>query len=300
MAVDFHVSQQPTAALEHMLTACSIEGLATALGGIVMYWWLVDWPEDATFLTEEERKVLIARLRIDRAEEAPMNRWDLKRVAGDWKIWVGTLMFFGIVNTNYATNFFIPTILKELGYSSAEAQVHSIPIYVVAAFFCLGTCYTSDRLKHRYGFVMFGVLFGFIGFVILLAQHGLSTGVKYMALFFIVSAGYIVQPISVSWLMNNVSGHYKRAFASAAQIGWGNAGGIVASNIFITSQAPYYQVGYGVSLALLLFTGVMTTVMYFGLKRENKKRDNGDRDGRLQGPDADNLGDDHPSFRYTY
>lgn len=209
-------------------------------------------------------------------------------------------MFFGIVNTNYSTNFFIPSILVEMGYKAVMAQVYTIPIYAAAAVFCLGLCYISDRVKHRYGFIMFGVLLGFIGYVILLAQRGLPVGAKYFALFCLVSAGYIVQPISVSWLMNNVGGHYKRAFASAAQIGWGNAGGIVASNIYITHESPYYTTGYSVSIALLLFTGIMSTVMFLGLMTENKKRSQGKRDYRLQLPDADNLGDDNPYFKFAY
>jgi len=49
------------------------------------------------------------------------------------------LMYGGIVNTNYATNYFNPTLLKELGYTSQSAQVHSIPLYVVASGFCLLT-----------------------------------------------------------------------------------------------------------------------------------------------------------------
>lgn len=263
-------------------------------------WWLVDWPEDATFLTEEERAVLVARLQIDRREEAKMDKWSTKRVFSDWKILIGTLMFFGIVNTNYSTNFFIPTILVEMGYTAVSAQVHSIPIYAVAAVFCLSFCYISDRVKHRFGFILFGVCLGCVGFIILLAQEGLPVGAKYFALFTLVSCGYIVQPISVSWLMNNVGGHYKRAFASAAQIGWGNAGGIVASNIFITTEAPYYKTGYGVSIGLLLFTGLMGCLMFILLRRENAKRAGGKRDYRLSEPDADNLGDDNPRFRFTY
>ena len=207
-------------------------------------------------------------------------------------------MYLGIVNVNYSTNYFNPTLLKELGYTSAMAQIHSIPLYVVAGFFCLTTCWLSGRFGTRYPFLMFGVLVGSIGFIILLAQGGLSPGVKYMALFFITSAGYIVQPMCVSWLQNNVGGHWKRAFAAGCQIGWGNAGGLVASNIFITKEAPRYPVGYGVCLGLLLMTGVFATIMLFGVKRENAKRDRGERDWRLSLPDVDNLGDDHPSYRF--
>lgn len=90
-----------------------------------------------------------------------------------------------------------------------------------------------------------------------------------------------------------------RAFTSGTMIGLGNGGGLIASNIFITTQAPYYRVGYGVSLALLLNTGLFATIFLFLLKRENKKRDAGLRDERLNAPDADNMGDDHPSFRFS-
>ena len=211
-----------------------------------------------------------------------------------------TLMFFGIVNTNYSTNFFIPTILVEMGYEAISAQVHTIPIYAVAAVFCLGFCWTSGRVKHRYGFIMFGILVGTIGYIMLLCQKSLPIGAKYFSLFLLVICGYIVQPLSVAWLMNNVGGHYKRAFASAAQIGWGNAGGIIASNIYFDSEAPYFQTGYGVSLGLLLMTGVMGTLMVLLLKRENQKRENGEKDYLLSGPDSDNLGDDNPRYRYNY
>jgi hypothetical protein len=34
-----------------------------------------------------------------------------------------TAMYFGIVALNYSTNNFNPTLLKELGYTSAAAQV---------------------------------------------------------------------------------------------------------------------------------------------------------------------------------
>jgi hypothetical protein len=55
--------------------------------------WIVDWPETAKFLTEEERALLIEKLSQD-SGEAKMNRLDkaaAKRIFTDWKIWVGTL-----------------------------------------------------------------------------------------------------------------------------------------------------------------------------------------------------------------
>ena len=108
------------------------------------------------------------------------------------------------------------------------------------------------------------------------------------------------QPVTVAWINNNTGGHYKRAVSSAMMIGFGNCGGLIASNIFITNQAPAYKVGYGVSLGLIWMCAIACIVLLLGVRAENRKRERGARDWRLASDDADNLGDDHPHFRFTY
>ena len=49
-------------------------------------------------------------------------------------------------------------------------------------------------------------------------------GVKYFALFLVVPGGYITQPITLAWVSNTMSGHYKRSVAAAVQVGFGNIG----------------------------------------------------------------------------
>lgn len=83
-------------------------------------------------------------------------------------------------------------------------------------------------------------------------------------------------------------------------VGFGNLGGITASNVFIGTEAPYYTTGYGVSLGMLWMCGICCVILFLGVRRENKRRARGERDWRLGGADADNLGDDHPRFRFTY
>ena len=90
--------------------------------------------------------------------------------------------------------------------------------------------------------------------------------------------------------------------AAAIQIGVGNCGGIVASNIFLSTEAPTYKTGFGSALAfLIVLCGGMAIVMFFGLKAENNKRDRGGRDYRHaeEVVDLGNMGDDHPDFRFT-
>ena len=211
-------------------------------------------------------------------------------------------MYFGIVNTGYSVSFFTPTILKQLGWTSYKAQYLSIPIYVTAAVVTLSIAILSDKLCHRYGFAMLGIAVATVGYGILLATDSVAVPVRYFALYMVTVGGYITQPIVLAWLANNMGGHYKRSISTAMQIGLGNAGGIVASNIFISNEAPSYPVGYGVSLGMLWLCGIACTILFIGLRLENRKRERGGRDDRytLDRDELENLGDDHPRFRYTY
>jgi hypothetical protein len=219
--------------------------------------------------------------------------------------WPEEAIYIGITVSGYATALFIPSIVVSLGCSGIQSQVHSIPIWIVAAVVTLGTSVLTDRLKHRDGFIMFGVVFSSIGYIILLCQGpikgGLNLHVRYMAVFFVTTGCYIVQPVAIVWMANNLSGHYKRAIGLAIQVGVGNIGGIIASNIFVVAEAPRYIVRYGVSLAMMLFCGLMSTVLAIGLMIENKMCAEGKRDYRLQLDESilNNMGDDDPRFRFS-
>ena len=68
-----------------------VEGLLTTIVGVASKWLLADWPEQAKFLADEERALLLAKL--NRSEGvAKMDRLDknaLRRILQDWKIWTG-------------------------------------------------------------------------------------------------------------------------------------------------------------------------------------------------------------------
>lgn len=300
-----------------------LEGLATIILAVIAKFIIVDWPESATFLTDDERALLLRRLAEDQGE-AQMNRMDkkaMKRTFSDPKIYLGypatftiypqlrlnanmdsPIMYFGIVNTGYAVSFFTPTILRQLGWTAIRAQAMSVPIYAVAMVITLSTALLSDRLAHRYAFTLAGVLIATMGYVLLLCQASIPVGARYFALFAITGGGYLTQPILMGWLSNNMAGHYKQSIASAMQIGFGNCGGLVASNVFFDSEAPTYKTGFGVSLGMAWVCGVSCMVFLVYLMRENRVRRKGGRDYRfgLEEEERTNLGDDYPGFRFTY
>ena len=208
--------------------------------------------------------------------------------------------YFGADHSASAVVSFQPTILRELGYTAAQAQIHTIPVFMVAFVLAITVAWFSDRVAHRYAFAMLGVSLAMIGWAIELAQAN-PVGARYFGMFVITSGVYIMMPILVVWNINNLGTGYKRVIGTAFQIGGGNCAALVSQNVFISKESPKYPTGFGVGLALNIIAGVCCTVLFFGLRAENKRRDQGKRDDRLALPldELSNLGDDHPTFRYT-
>ena len=213
------------------------------------------------------------------------------------------LGYFGADNTASSFASFQPTIVKSLGYTdSGDAQVHTIPVYMVALVCAMTAAYLSDRLSHRYSFCMLGVVFSIIGWAVQIVQVE-PAGVRYFALFLTLSGTYVLMPVLVVWLSNNMGGSFKRGVATAVQIGGGNTANFVSANVFIPSQSPRYPVAFSVGLGLQVMAGVACTVLMLGMRAENKRRDRRAAEkGSGEGWTAEEkmiLGDDHPDFRYT-
>ena len=100
-------------------------------------------------------------------------------------------MYLGIVTTGYGGSFFIPTILNQLGpgWTPVRSQIMSIPIYVVATVLVLVTAFLTDRLKHRFAFIIIGCCVATVGYAILLSMTRVPVGVRYAALFLVTGGG---------------------------------------------------------------------------------------------------------------
>lgn len=106
------------------------------------------------------------------------------------------LAYFGAEENISAITTFQPTVLKGLGFTSQAAQIHSIPIFMVAFVASLSFSYMSERLHQRYIFALFGTILTMAGLVIELAQPK-SAGVRYTGMYFITAGTYITMPIIV-------------------------------------------------------------------------------------------------------
>jgi hypothetical protein len=76
-----------------------IEGVATCLISFGLHFFIADFPEEAKFLTENERQFIISKLKDDAGDsENETLKWrNIVTVFKDWKIWMGGFMYFGLI-----------------------------------------------------------------------------------------------------------------------------------------------------------------------------------------------------------
>ena len=111
--------------------------------------------------------------------------------------------------------------------SASNAQLMTIPIYVVGMGATVITAFFSDRIQQRTPFIVGGFSFAVIGFIAQLAiPHPRYPGVTYVFLFFIATGLYCPFVCIVTLVGNNLAPSSKRAVGMAVLISLGNLGGI--------------------------------------------------------------------------
>ncbi|KIM26839.1 hypothetical protein M408DRAFT_330417 [Serendipita vermifera MAFF 305830] len=280
-----------------------IEGLVTVVIAFIAYWYMYDYPSTAKFLTADEREFVVERLKRDSTDLA--THYDKKFVfqaLTDWKCWLQVCVYIGVLIPVYAFSLFIPTIINELGYSAANAQLLSTPPYVAGCFFTVLIGIMSDNMKLRGPFVVLCASVAIAGYAILYATPAGHPGTAYAGT--VIAACGVFPSIAVvlAWAGGSAGGDVKRGTAIAMTIGIANLGGICSSFIYRTQDAPAFHIGHGTVIGSLLLSIVSSCIAMFTYHRLNKqKEEQCRREGidHSHAPRFREMGDASPLFRYT-
>ncbi|KAI1369227.1 major facilitator superfamily domain-containing protein [Xylaria arbuscula] len=290
-----------------------LEGLATVVVAVAAFFLLYDFPETASFLTEEERAFVIFRLKYQghmegkgedsaRVSEAEEFEWKYVWAAfKDWQIWVNLFVYWGIVCPLYGVSLFLPSIIKNLGYVSSTAQLLTVPIYVTASILAVVVAYISDRMGKRSPFVVGCLCVILVGYILCISTG--TPGVVYAGVFIAAAGIYPAFAGNITWLSNNLAGSYKRSAGMAIQIGAGNLGGAFASNFYRQRDSPRYILGHALELAFVSVGIIAASILIVNYMRINKRRAKIIREGGHNEFTPEELsaqGDRAVTFRYVY
>ncbi|KAH7324949.1 major facilitator superfamily domain-containing protein [Stachybotrys elegans] len=278
-----------------------LEGALTVLVSCFFWFLLPDFPEDVKWLSDDEKAFVTARLRLDQGKAVQNRNITLRDVANifkDYKVIIGGFMYFGLIVPAYSYAYFAPGIIRGYGYSPIQTQLHSVPPWAAAFGFSMLVAVISDKLQHRFSFIILCICVSLVGLGILTGVHD-NTELQYAALFLVTSGTYSAMPIIVCWFNMNLGGHHRRSVGSAWQVGFGNTGGIIATFAFQTFDAPFFRTGYSICLSFSALSILSCIIYFFACKKANLERDRhaGD-DQALTEDEKAEMGDLSPDYRY--
>ncbi|KAI0091669.1 MFS general substrate transporter [Irpex rosettiformis] len=256
-----------------------LEGLITVVASVASFFIIQDFPDTAKFLTEEERTFVVRRLQGDDRFSAGGEELRMKYILQsltDWKTWVGMFLLMGSDGALYAFSQFLPSIINQVCFKATPANLLTVPVYTVACIVTCGVGYYADRHGHRGIINIIFSCIGAAGYIILIASR--NAALSYVGVYLAACGIYPNIPNTIAWASNNLEGSIKRSVTLAMMIGFGNLNGAVSSNVYRGQDTPWYTLGHGIILMYISITIVCAILYRWLLKRENARRDRGERD----------------------
>ncbi|TFK44127.1 major facilitator superfamily domain-containing protein [Crucibulum laeve] len=275
-----------------------LEGLLTVTVAIFSYFYMHDDPDTASFLTAQEREYVVGMLKEETTRNSRFDKRYIWQAITDYKTYLQLGIQMGLLIPAQSISLFAPTIINELGYSAARAQLLIIPIFVAGCFMTIAVGIMSDRYKIRGPFIVGGCLVSLVGYIVLYTHKTPAAG--YIGAIIGSMGVYPTVPINLVWAGGNASGDLKRAVVIAMVLGIGNLGGLCAA--FIYFDGPKFHVGHGTIMAWLSLSIILSCIAMYDCHRSNKakeiicKRDNIDESRKEEFIE---MGDQSPLFRYA-
>jgi D-galactonate transporter len=238
-----------------------LEGLPSVLVGVLVFVLLPNGPKQARWLTPQERDLVLKGI-----EDEEASKFDLEKkhhfldAFKDYRVWALAVVYFCGVVCFYAVNFWMPTIIQELGIPKSDflmvGLISMIPWGLAAVAMVVWGAH-SDRTGERRWHAAGGLLVGIVG-LIGLALVGHSPVPSIIALS-LVTVG-ILAWVATFWSLPTA---FLSGTAAAAGIAWinsvGNLGGHFGPDLIGrirmatggASEAAFY------SLAAVAFLGAI-------------------------------------------
>jgi len=126
-----------------------MEGMPAILLGVIVYWALSDSPRDAAWLKGDERAWLLERLAREHSESA-IEKGNFWEVLISPRIWMLSLVYFGVSTTMYGVTLWLPSVIRSLsGLSYVWTGVVSALPFLVTAIAMVLVGMRSDRTGER-------------------------------------------------------------------------------------------------------------------------------------------------------
>lgn len=262
-----------------------IEGVVTVACGFGLYFLLPNYPHNSRMLNEEQKLLGHVRILKDRNETIVPSDQTLTPLQAFIEVLKDVRTYFFLFM--YALNlialtmtYFIPTMLKGMGYTEISAQWMTVPIWACGAVFQLFWSWTSDKTQdrrwHNSGMLGLAAVASLVTIVVR------NDTVKYVMMCFMIGGMYVTVPMLLNWASEYLSRpERKRSVAIAFVNSFGHTSYIYGSYLWPASEGPRNLKGFAASTAALGTASIVAALVPI-IFRYLPKRDEVMRQGEVE------------------
>jgi cyanate permease len=188
----------------------------------------------------------------------------------DWKSFFYMFINMDAVTPVFGLSTSLPSIIKDMGYTDATAQLLTVPPYTVSCLITIFTSWNAGRLNEHSNHILIFLLVGIGGFLYLI----LAKRLLYLGAVFACIGVFNSNALVLSWVTNNTGGITKRAVVTALVVSCGSVGGILSGQIYRESDKPFYYRGHGIVIGIMSCTFILVLLLKLLLMYENRRRRN--------------------------
>ncbi|RKF61436.1 putative transporter [Golovinomyces cichoracearum] len=287
-----------------------IEGLMTIIVALISFLTMTDRPETARWLTPEEKSLCHTRMMPELTNQVDiLDKIDTKKLfRGIFNpVTLPVSLIFLLVNiTVQGFSFFTPTIVATIYPNSSviSQQLHTVPPYLVGAFFTLLIPLLSSKYDKRMYFFITSAPLMIIGYLIFVVTSIHDAKIRYAATFLMASGSFSFGALCNAQVAANVVSDTARSGAMATNGMLGSLGGLASTWSILPSDAPKFLIGNALNLATSATILLISVLLLFWMKWDNRRRNSRNlaeelcKLSELSQKQVEDLEWRHPLFRW--
>jgi MFS transporter, ACS family, tartrate transporter len=127
-----------------------IEGLPAIVFGAVVFRTLCDRPDDAPWLRSDEKDWLIEKLAAEQRADAAVSRRDFWKVLVSLRIWLLSMVYFGLSTTMYGVTLWLPSVIRSFsGMNYIRIGMLAVLPFLVTVIVMVLVGMRSDQVGER-------------------------------------------------------------------------------------------------------------------------------------------------------
>ncbi|PNP42011.1 hypothetical protein TGAMA5MH_06190 [Trichoderma gamsii] len=278
-------------------------GLATVVWSFCIAIFLPDSPMKAKCYTEEEKKLMIERVRQNETgiQNKEYKRYQVVEALTDPFVWCCTMLITVANLVIGGLGVFSNLIIKEFGFTLLQTNLLNIAQGAVTIIVMVGSAQASQKTGQTCLMMLLWTLPAIAGTIVILVVVPNSGNAGGMLIAFYCTQFFLAQGnMIISLVTRNIAGQTKKGITmTMVFVGWA-VGNMVAPQIFQQKDAPRYLTGFVVHCAIYgtyILLVILTRVI---LMARNRRRDALVAEVSHDLAFEDLTDQENPNFRYVY